>query len=90
MRYSNVEFHQLEEYECKEHGPTNERSVLCTFYTKRFGYLQIGFDEGGVYQLDQEPDLYMFTDSEKNYIENCLAIAWRIVFDAPAAKDRFA
>lgn len=89
MSERNVEFHRLEGYELREHGRPTSGSVLCSFETERFGYLQVGFDEGGVYQLDQEPDLNMFTQAQQDYIECALAIAWRMVFDTPAATDRF-
>lgn len=89
MSESNVNFHQVEEYELREHGATGERSVVCSFKTRRFGYLQVGFDEGGVYELTNEPDLNMFRRADKNYIESALAIAWRMVFESPVATDRF-
>lgn len=89
MTDSNLTFHRLETYELREDGPTNERSVICSFKTTRFGYLQIGFNEGGLYELSNEPDLNMFRGADERYIESALAIAWRMVFDAPAQTDRF-
>jgi len=89
MSESSINFHQVEEYELREHGATNERSVICSFKTRRFGYLQVGYDEGGIYELTNEPDLNMFRNSDKKYIESAAAIAWRMIFDTPAATDRF-
>lgn len=89
MSESSVTFHRVEEYEVRKQGPTNERSVVCSFKTNRFGYLQVGFDEGGIYELTNEPDLNMFRGADKKFIENSMAIAWRMIFDAPAAKERF-
>lgn len=89
MSDRNVNFHRIESYELQEHGPTSERSIICSFNTQRHGFLQIAFDEGGMYQLKNEPDLNMFRDSDRKYIENSLAIAWRMVFDTPAKTERF-
>ena len=89
MSESAINFHRVEEYELREQGPTNERSVVCSFKTNRFGYLQIGFDEGGLYELTNEPDLNMFRGADKNYIESALAIAWRMIFESPAKTERF-
>lgn len=91
MSRSNVTFHQVEEYWLSEERPpeTNGYGVICSFETQRFGYLQIGVDEGEIYELKNEPDLNMFTKSDNQYIKNVAEIVWRMVFDVPAATDRF-
>jgi hypothetical protein len=91
------EFHRLEEYNFSKSRP----SVLLTFKTERFGYLQTRLRKtqnkyhGDVIStwkfetLDQEPDLNMFTDKDINHMEKTARIIWRMVHDAPAAKHRF-
>lgn len=91
MREPNVKFHQLEEY---NDGTTildisHEPSVLCTYKTKRFGYLQVIGYEDRIAELDSEPSLHMLTDRDRKYIERTLRIAWRMVYEAPAMKSRF-
>lgn len=79
----NVEYYRLEDYTFRQHGPTNERRVRCSFKTDRFGYLQIGWDEGGTYEFLNEPDLNMLPKEDQKYVKHVCAIVWRLVFDGP-------
>lgn len=74
-----ISFHQLEECQWM-----NDKSIVCSFETQRFGYMQVGFDEGGVWELKNEPSLHNFTPAQQEYIERTLAIVHRLVFEAPA------
>jgi hypothetical protein len=89
MSDPSVELHRLEKYELREDGPSNERAVICSFSTRRFGYFQIGYDEGGVQEFMNEPDLNVFKKSDREYIKRVLAIVWKIVFDSAVTANRF-
>lgn len=93
------EFHRLEEHDFGKSG-TNS-SVLCTFKTERFGYLQTRLtrkqakyhgeviDNWKFETLDQEPDLNMFGKSDIHHMQIVARIVWRMVYDVPAFTDRF-
>lgn len=95
---SRPEFHRLEEH---DYGTRGRTSIVCTFKTERFGYLQTRMtrkqakyqgevvDQWKFETLEQEPDLNMFTEGDIHYMEKVARIVWRIVYDAPAATDRF-
>lgn len=85
----DISLYRLESYEFAEEGNTNERKVICSFETNRYGYLQIGFDEGGLFQLKNEPDVYSLSDNERKYITSVCAIAWRMVFETGGYYERF-
>jgi len=91
------EFHRLEDYDYNKAKP----SILLTFKTERFGYLQARLTRtqdkyhGEVVNtwkfetLDQEPDLNMFSKGQIHHMQKVARIVWRMVYDTPAAKDRF-
>ncbi len=89
MTERNVQFHRVEDYELRENGGANVRSLVCSFETQRFGYLQIGYTDDGLFEIPSEPDLNMFRQADKRFIESAVAIAWRMVFDVSAMKGRF-
>jgi hypothetical protein len=70
-----VPFYQVVDYD------EDEEMVVCMFDTERFGYLQVGIDDGGIKQFSSEPSLFMFTDKEQEYIKSVLHIVWRMLFD---------
>lgn len=83
-----VEFHRLESYRPSNH--IENATVHVSFDTKQHGILQIEYRKnGGLDQLTNEPDLYMFREQDQEYIEAACAIAWRMVFETPAMTDRF-
>lgn len=90
MSESSVTFHRVEDYTDDDNHIRYEKSIVCSFETERFGYLQIQYNEdAGVVELPNEPDLHMLRKEDRKYVENAVAIAWRMFFDAPAAKGRF-
>jgi hypothetical protein len=96
---SNIEFHRLEEHDYDKVRP--KPSIICSFETERFGYVQVRMRrmqdkyQGDVINtwkfetLAQEPDLNMFTDKQIHRMEKLTRIVWRMVYDAPAMKERF-
>jgi|APHM01.1.fsa_nt_gi hypothetical protein len=72
-----IQIHRLEGYD------TMYESVVVTFDTRQHGYFQIEYDGEKLSQFKNEPNLMMFTDAERNYIECACALAHRIVFDSP-------
>lgn len=90
MSESSVKFHRVEDCVDDDNHIRYEKSIICSFKTERFGYLQLQYDEkNGVVELPNEPDLEMLRKQDRKYVENAVAIAWRMIFDAPAATDRF-
>lgn len=89
MSKQRVNFHKLEDYD----GDCSIPFVVCSFETDRFGYYQVKYRKlNGEFKIKlfkNEPDINVFSKKEQKYIERCLAIVWRMVFDAPAAKQRF-
>lgn len=92
---TNVEFDAVEGYDDREKG------IIACFKTERFGYVQIKVRRtdqkyyGDVTHswkfepLPDEPNLNMFTDRDTLKMECMGRIAWRLIYDAPAAKERF-
>jgi len=85
MSESRVTFHQVE----KLFNKHTKQGVRCSFETERFGYLQVSFDENGIKELKNEPNLHMLRKEDRKYVENSMAIAWRMIYEAPAATGRF-
>jgi len=84
-----VEFHRLEGYR-QLFSRDGRPMVYISFQTQQHGILQVEYrKDKGLQELRNEPDLYMFTQKDQNYIKNISEIVWRIVHDPPAAKDRF-
>lgn len=93
------EFHRLEEYNYDE--VRSNLAIVCSFKTERFGYVQVQMkrtqdkyhgeliNNWKFETLAQEPDLNMFTESNIHHMEIVTRIVWRLVYDTPAAKDRF-
>jgi hypothetical protein len=86
IEYDGLEYHNW-------HEPKPPR-VVCTFKTDRFGIYQVKYTqkEDGEWKmqaLPQEPHMQMLTVPDRVYVEKICRIVWRIVFDTPAAKDRF-
>lgn len=86
------EFHRLEDFNTSIR--TSNEMVCCTFKTERFGYLQTRLTRlDGMWKfetLDQEPDLNMFTEKQIHHMQKVARIVWRLVYDVPAATERFA
>jgi hypothetical protein len=85
----HVSFHRLEDYENRL--AKNRGEILVSFETRQHGYYQIRYKKLGedTHKLDQlrnEPDLMMFTDSERYYIECVCALVYRMVFHASKPK----
>jgi hypothetical protein len=95
------EFHRLEKYDNGRTHIDSQLSIQLTFETERFGYLQTRVTRmedkyhGEVINtwkfgtLDSEPDLNMFTNEQVHHMEKVARIVWRMVYDAPAKKERF-
>lgn len=86
-----ISLHRLEEY--GEAIDKDNKAVLCSVNTKRFGYLQVEYKniENGGWKLStppQEPDLNMLTSKQTKRVELICAIVYRLTFDVPAAKER--
>ena len=86
MSNSDITFHRVEEY--RFHG-LNEPFVVLSVETERFGYVQIKYTRSGLKEFASEPNINMFTKEDQQKIEKIAAIVYRIVLDAPAAKERF-
>ena len=84
-----VEFHRLEDYTDPRKSFSVMPEVTVSFDTKQHGYLQIKCDGEGLNQISHEPDLHMFKRADQRYIERVAHIVFRMVYDAPAATDRF-
>lgn len=76
----NVEFHRVEEY-----GPEYN---ICSFNTNRFGIVQVEADFGSedswwmkTQTPSIEPDLNMFRDRERVYIDQIVMIIHRLIND---------
>lgn len=90
MGESAIEYYGLEDY----NFPKGDRPyVICLFKTDRFGIYQVEYQKiGGGWRmkpLPQEPNMHMLTDTDKLYIERICRIVWRLVYNVPAAKNRF-
>lgn len=85
----SVEFHRLEEWDDPRKAMSVEPYIFCSFETDRFGIFQVKYKHGKLKQLENEPSIMMFSEKEQSYIWKVCAIVWRMVFDAPAATDRF-
>lgn len=98
MSESEIEFHRLEDY---DYSKDYDLSVVCSFKTERFGYLQVRMKrtqnkyQGEVINnwkfetLKNEPDFNMFSKGYVRELEKKTRIVWRMVYDTPAAKQRF-
>lgn len=96
---SNIEFHRLEEHDFDK--VRSNPAIICSFNTERFGYVQVRMKrmqdkyQGDVINtwkfetLEQEPDLNMFTKKQIHRMEKMTRIVWRMVYDVPAATNRF-
>lgn len=83
---TNIEYHRLEEYNGTH---LNNPMIICSFETDRFGYFQIKYSKGKLKQLTDEPSIKMFSEADQLYIWHICAIVYRMVYDVPAAKNRF-
>lgn len=85
------EFHRLETFD--DAGYDDIPGIICSFKTDRFGYLQVRMtknnDSWKFKTLPSEPDLNMFTTSDVNELKAKTRLIWRMVYDTPAAKERF-
>lgn len=82
-----IEYNNLEGWIKSNH--ITDPIVTVSFQTRQHGYFQIECLESGVREIDSEPDLYLFTDEEREYIEAIAMLVWRMVHDTPAMKERF-
>lgn len=86
----NPTFDRIEGYFCREEDREHKcDEVVVSFRTRSKGILQVAHDGKGLVLFSDEPDMNMFTSKDQEYIEQVAAIAWRIVFDTTAAKERF-
>jgi hypothetical protein len=103
MGKPHISFHRLESYllEPQTGRAAHEKDVpdiICSFETKQYGYFKIGCSltvspEGKTQlelnELDEEPSLYLLTESAQAYVERVMYISWRMVYDVAAETDRF-
>lgn len=88
---SDISFHRLEAYGYLKGGHLqHNRYVRCSFETERFGYYQVDYADKKLQGLVNEPDINAFTQEDQRRIERLCAIVYRMVYDVPAMKDRFA
>jgi len=90
MSEPNITFHDLEDYNFMH----TRLWVHVILQTERFGLLQVKYTNlnDGNWKLEtfpQEPNLQMFSQKQHLRIEYICRIVWRMVYDAPAATDRF-
>lgn len=71
------------------HGSRSKSdTIVLSFNTRQHGTLQVGYRDN-VVQFRDEPNLNIFTDADRNYIETTLMIASRMIKDSSAHKERF-
>ena len=61
-------------------------TVICAFRTDRFGVVQLGYDGDSITMSPSEPDMYVYAEADRTYMESVCAIVHRLVFDAPSGK----
>jgi hypothetical protein len=86
-----VSFHRLESYGGNE-LKSGRKKILVSFETRQYGFYQVGYrkavsGEYTVEQLNDEPNMMMFSDSEQKYIECVCALVHRMVFDSGKPKE---
>ena len=72
----NVEFDGLVRYRAE--------TVTCAFRTDRFGVVQLGHNGDSIITFPSEPDMYVYGEADRTYMESVCAIVHRLVFDAPS------
>jgi hypothetical protein len=81
---NHVSFHRVEEI----YNRSESEDVLLSFGTRQYGYYQIHLekdlsnDEYELNELFNEPDLMMFTRSERYYIRCVCRLVHRMIFDS--------
>lgn len=89
-----IEFHRLEDYHKDPRYDGGNKWVICSFETRQLGIYQVKYENMGdlfrLESLEQEPNMNFLTDDERVYIEKICLIVYRMIYDAPAATDRFA
>lgn len=99
MSGPTTSFYRVEEYWMEGAEKTYGLDIICSFETRQHGYFKIGcrttheqLKSGPgpeIEELDEEPSLHLLPESDQRYIERVTLIIWRMVFDTPAATDRF-